>query len=109
MSGAIIAITLVLRAVFVPMAFFGGSTGAIYRQFAVTLVVTVAFSAFLALSLMPALCASLLKHDPENAERGFHGRFNRFFARVTESYVDGVNYTARRLLRSLVVYAVIVA
>src|SRR3990167_5915989 len=108
-TGAIIAITLVLMAVFVPMAFFGGSTGAIYRQFAVTLVVTEAFSAFLALSLMPALCASLLKHDPESVERGFHGWFNRFFGRVTESYVGGVNYTARRLLRSLAIYAVIVA
>jgi len=108
-TGAIIAITLVLMAVFVPMAFFGGSTGAIYRQFAVTLVVTVAFSAFLALSLIPALCASLLKHDPESAERGLHGRFNRSFGRVTESYVGGVNYATRRLLRSLAIYAVIVA
>ncbi|OGT03284.1 MAG: multidrug efflux RND transporter permease subunit [Gallionellales bacterium RIFCSPLOWO2_02_60_31] len=107
-TGAIIAITLVLMAVFVPMAFFPGSTGAIYRQFAVTLVVTMAFSAFLALSLTPALCASLLKHDPENLERGFHGRFNRFFGRVTASYVGGVNHATRRLLRSLAIYAVIV-
>ncbi len=108
-TGAIIAITLVLMAVFVPMAFFGGSTGAIYRQFAVTLVVTMAFSAFLALSLTPALCASLLKHDAENLERGFHARFNRFFDRVITRYVGGVNYTARRLLRSLAIYAAIVA
>ncbi|MDH4216371.1 MAG: efflux RND transporter permease subunit [Gallionella sp.] len=108
-TGAIIAITLVLMAVFVPMAFFGGSTGAIYRQFAVTLVVTMAFSAFLALSLTPALCASLLKHDPASLERGFHGWFNRYFDRVTAKYVGGVNHAARRLLRSLLVYAVIVA
>ncbi len=108
-TGAIIAITLVLMAVFVPMAFFGGSTGAIYRQFAVTLVVTMAFSAFLALSLTPALCASLLKHDPSGLERGFHGRFNRWFERVTASYVGGVSRAARRLLRSLLIYAVIVA
>ncbi len=108
-TGAIIAITLVLMAVFVPMTFFGGSTGAIYRQFAVTLVVTMAFSALLALSLTPALCASLLKHDPASTERGFHGRFNRFFGRVTERYVGGVGYTAHRLLRSLAIYAVIVA
>jgi multidrug efflux pump len=108
-TGAIIAISLVLSAVFVPMAFFGGSTGAIYRQFAVTLVVTMAFSAFLALSLTPALCASLFKHDPAELERGFHGRFNRFFERVTAGYVGGVNYTVRRLLRSLAIYAVIVA
>ncbi|MDO8810670.1 MAG: efflux RND transporter permease subunit [Gallionella sp.] len=108
-TGAIIAITLVLMAVFVPMAFFGGSTGAIYRQFAVTLVMTMAFSAFLALSLTPALCASLLKHDPASLERGFHGWFNRFFDRVTTSYTGGVNYASRRLLRSLLIYAVIVA
>jgi len=108
-TGAIIAITLVLMAVFVPMAFFGGSTGAIYRQFAVTLVATMAFSAFLALSLTPALCASLLKHDPASLERGFHGWFNRFFDRVTTSYTGGVNYASRRLLRSLTIYAVIVA
>jgi multidrug efflux pump len=108
-TGAIIAITLVLMAVFVPMAFFGGSTGAIYRQFAVTLVVTMAFSAFLALSLTPALCASLLKHDPASLERGFHGWFNRFFDRVTTSYTGTVNYASRRLLRSLIIYAVIVA
>ncbi len=107
-TGAIVAITLVLMAVFVPMAFFGGSTGAIYRQFAVTLVVTMAFSAFLALSLTPALCASLLKHDPEDLERGFHGRFNRFFGRVTASYVGGVGHATRRLLRSFLIYAVIV-
>ena len=107
-TGAIIAITLVLMAVFVPMAFFGGSTGAIYRQFAVTLVVTMAFSAFLALSLTPALCATLLKHDPASLERGFHGWFNRFFDRVTENYVGGVSHAARRLLRSLLIYAVIV-
>jgi multidrug efflux pump len=108
-TGAIIAITLVLMAVFVPMAFFGGSTGAIYRQFAVTLVVTMAFSALLALSLTPALCASLLKHDAESLERGFHGWFNRFFDRVTTKYIGGVNYATRRLLRSLVIYAVIFA
>ncbi len=107
-TGAIIAISLVLSAVFVPMAFFGGSTGAIYRQFAITLVVTMAFSAFLALSLTPALCASLLKHDPGDLERGFHNRFNHFFDRATSRYVGGVNYAVRRLLRSLVVYAVIV-
>ena len=108
-TGAIIAISLVLLAVFVPMAFFGGSTGAIYRQFAVTLVVTMAFSVLLALSLTPALCASLLKHSPEKQERGLQWRFNRFFDGVTARYVAGVNYAVRRLLRSLVIFAVIVA
>ena len=81
--GAIIAITLVLCAVFIPMAFFGGSVGAIYRQFAVTLMLTILFSVLMALTLTPALCATLLKHEPEKemaAEQGFFGWFNRFFA-----------------------------
>ncbi len=108
-TGAIVAITLVLMAVFVPMAFFGGSVGAIYRQFAVTLVVTMAFSAFLALSLTPALCANLLRHDPESLEKGFHGWFNRLFDRTAHAYVGGVGYFTRRLARSLLLYAVIVA
>jgi len=108
-TGAIVAISLVLSAVFVPMAFFGGSVGAIYRQFAVTLVVTMAFSAFLALSLTPALCANLLKHDPESLEKGFHGWFNRFFDRTAQRYVGGVSMFTRRIVRSLLIYAVIVA
>ncbi|MDD5391345.1 MAG: efflux RND transporter permease subunit [Gallionellaceae bacterium] len=108
-TGAIVAISLVLSAVFVPMAFFGGSVGAIYRQFAVTLVVTMAFSAFLALSLTPALCASLLKHDPESLEKGFHGWFNRMFDRTANAYVGGVGFFTRRLFVSLTLYAVIVA
>ncbi len=108
-TGAIVAISLALSAVFVPMAFFGGSTGAIYRQFAVTLVMTMAFSAFLALSLTPALCASLLKHDPESLEKGFHGGFNRLFERTANAYVGGVGFFTRRLFVSLALYAVIVA
>ncbi len=108
-TGAIVAISLVLSAVFVPMAFFGGSVGAIYRQFAVTLVVTMAFSAFLALSLTPALCASLLKHDPKGLEKGFHGWFNRLFDRTAAGYVGGVRFFTRRMLISLALYAVIVA
>ncbi len=108
-TGAIIAISLVLSAVFVPMAFFGGSTGAIYRQFAVTLAVTMAFSALLALSLTPAMCASLLKKLHDGPERGFHGWFNRQFERTTHGYVAGAGWMARRLGRSLLLYAVIVA
>ena len=61
---AVIGITLVLCAVFMPMAFFGGSVGAIYRQFSVTLVLTMVFSALMALTLTPAMCATLLKHEP---------------------------------------------
>ena len=107
-TGAIVAISLVLSAVFVPMAFFGGSTGVIYRQFAVTLVVTMAFSALLALSLSPALCARLLRHDPDKATRGFHGAFVRFFNRLTQGYETSVGYVLRRMVRILLVYLVIV-
>ncbi len=105
-TGAIVAISLVLSAVFVPMALFGGSTGAIYRQFAVTLVVTMAFSALLALSLSPAMCARLLRWDP-SLERGFHGAFVRFFNRLTAGYAAGVGYALRRLGRMVLLYAAI--
>lgn len=107
-TGAIIAISLVLSAVFVPMIFFGGSTGVIYRQFAVTLVVTMAFSALLALSLTPSLCASLLRPNG-HSNRGLHAAFNRYFERFTNAYTNGVAYAVRRLLRLLVIYGIIVA
>src|SRR5690606_8281753 len=92
-TGAIIGITLVLTAVFIPMAFFAGSVGAIYRQFSVSLAVSILFSALMALSLTPALCATLLKpvRAGENLERkGFFGWFNRTFARGTARYKSGV-------------------
>ena len=107
--GAIIAITVVLSAVFVPMAFFGGSTGAIYRQFAVTLVLTMLFSALMALTLTPALCATLLKHEPGRdsmlPSTGFFGWFNRVFARTTTGYRDSVRRMLGRPGRWLLVYA----
>jgi len=108
--GAIIAITLVLSAVFVPMAFFGGSTGAIYRQFAVTLVLTILFSALMSFTLTPALCASLLKHEPGKEmmpTRGFFGWFNRFFSRTTHGYTSWVGRALKKTGRYLVLYAVI--
>jgi multidrug efflux pump len=108
--GAIIAITLVLMAVFIPMAFFPGSTGAIYRQFAVTLVLTMMFSALMALTLTPALCATLLKHTPGNEllpTSGFFGWFNRFFTRSTNGYVAKVGKIAKKPARYLLIYAVI--
>ncbi|MCX8016781.1 MAG: efflux RND transporter permease subunit, partial [Rhodocyclaceae bacterium] len=96
--GAIVAITLVLSAVFVPMAFFGGSTGAIYRQFSVTLVLTMAFSALMAVTLTPALCATLLKHQSGQADvlptSGFFGHWNRFFAATVKRYVGCLLYTS---------------
>ncbi len=107
---AIIAISLVLMAVFIPMAFFPGSTGAIYRQFAVTLVLTMMFSALMAFTLTPALCATLLKHTPGKEllpTRGPLGWFNRFFARTTTNYTSGVGKIVKRTTRYLLVYLVI--
>ncbi|AFJ85818.1 multidrug efflux RND transporter permease subunit [Burkholderia sp. SIMBA_043] len=110
-SGAIVGITVVLTSVFVPMAFFGGAVGNIYRQFALALAVSIAFSAFLALSLTPALCATLLKpvdgghHD----KRGFFGAFNRFVARATQRYATRVGTMLARPLRWLVVYGALTA
>ncbi|WP_110994847.1 efflux RND transporter permease subunit [Pseudomonas sichuanensis] len=87
-SGAIIGITLVLAAVFMPLAFMSGSVGVIYQQFSVSLAVSILFSGFLALTFTPALCATLLKPVPHghHEKRGFFGAFNRSFARVTERY-----------------------
>ena len=107
---AIIAISLVLMAVFIPMAFFPGSTGAIYRQFAVTLVLTMMFSALMAFTLTPALCATLLKHTPGKdllPTRGPLGWFNRFFARTTTNYTSSVGKIVKRTTRYLLVYLVI--
>ncbi len=109
---AIIAITLVLIAVFIPMAFFSGSVGAIYRQFSVTLVLTIIFSILMALTLTPALCATLLQHTPGHElkpSRGFFGWFNRFFDRVTQGYQAGVANVLKRTARYMVIYAVILA
>ncbi|NWG29986.1 MAG: efflux RND transporter permease subunit [Rhodocyclaceae bacterium] len=107
---AIIGITLVLMAVFVPMAFFGGSVGVIYRQFAVTLVLTMAFSALMALTLTPAMCATVLKHAPGKEvlpTSGFFGWFNRVFRRTSEGYRSTVARMLRRTGRWLAVYAAI--
>ncbi|MDO8313139.1 MAG: efflux RND transporter permease subunit, partial [Sideroxyarcus sp.] len=109
--GAIIAITLVLMAVFIPMALFPGSTGAIYRQFAVTLVLTMAFSALMALTLTPALCATLLKHTPGKDDLvptfGPLGWFHRAFARMSVRYVGAVQKIVRKAARYLLVYLAI--
>ena len=110
--GAIIAITLVLSAVFIPMAFFGGSTGAIYRQFAVTLVLAMGFSALMALTLTPALCASLLKHEPGKEvlpSTGFFGWWNRTFGTSVRLYLAGTRRMLGKPGRWLLAYGVIVA
>ena len=104
--GAIIAITLVLCSVFVPMTLFGGAVGAIYRQFAVTLILTILFSVLMALTLTPALCAALLKHNHEAAQaKGLLGWFQRFFGRTTRAYKSGVGRVLQHTGRSLLLYA----
>ncbi|HAL67381.1 MAG TPA: multidrug efflux RND transporter permease subunit, partial [Pseudomonas sp.] len=109
-SGAIIGITLVLVAVFLPMAFMKGSVGVIYQQFSVSMAVSILFSAFLALSLTPALCATLLKpvNQGEHHQRGgFFGWFNRRFEGMSKGYEGWVSQALRRSGIYLLVYAVL--
>jgi len=111
-SGAIIGMTLVLIAVFVPLAFFSGAIGNIYRQFAAVMGVSITFSAFFALSLTPALCATLLKPVPAGhhlEKKGFFGWFNRGFKRTAVGYERGVAALLPRAGRTMVVYVAIVA
>jgi multidrug efflux pump len=105
-TGAIIGITLVLSAVFVPMAFFPGAVGVIYQQFSLTMVVSILFSGFLALSLTPALCASFLKpvKKGHHEKKGFFGWFNRGFARTSHGYGSLVGRIARRSGRYMIIY-----
>lgn len=106
-SGAVIGITAVLVSVFIPMAFFSGAVGNIYRQFSLSLSVSIAFSAFLALSLTPALCVTLLRHEA-GAKAGFFVWFNRSFQRVTERYTTLTGGLLNKPLRWLMVFALIV-
>ena len=106
-SGAIIGITLVLTAVFVPMAFFPGAVGVIYQQFSLTMVVSILFSGFLALTFTPALCASILKQIPKghhHAKGGFFGLFNRGFDKTTRGYGGIVGFMSRRAGRMMIIY-----
>ena len=109
-SGAIVGMTVVLISVFVPLAFFAGSTGNIYRQFAVTMGTSIAFSAFLALSLTPALCGTLLKPVAEDhhEKKGFFGWFNRVFKSTTHRYESGLSRLVRRGGRMLIIYAALI-
>ncbi|TXJ16448.1 MAG: efflux RND transporter permease subunit [Alicycliphilus sp.] len=109
-SGAIIGVTVVLVSVFVPLAFFSGSTGNIYRQFAVTMGTSIAFSAFMALSLTPALCATLLKPIPDDhhEKKGFFGWFNRGFKNTTHRYESTLARLARRSGRMMLIYAALI-
>ncbi|MFJ4346475.1 efflux RND transporter permease subunit [Pseudomonas sp. NPDC089401] len=109
-QGALVGIAMVLSAVFVPMAFFGGATGIIYRQFSITIVSAMALSVVVAMIFTPALCATLLKpvgHD-HHEKKGFFGWFNRTFDRSADRYKAGVLGIAKRKALFLGVYAVIV-
>ncbi len=107
-TGPVIAIVLVLCAVFVPVGFLGGMTGEMYKQFAITIAVSVAISGFVALTLTPAMCAALLK--PTHAEPGrFFRWFNRSFERVTNGYLTGVHFLLKRALLGLVLFAGFIA
>ncbi len=112
-SGALIGITSVLSAVFVPMAFFGGTTGVIYRQFSITLVTAMVLSLVVALTFTPALCATILKqHDPNKPEsNGIFARFfrwfNRSFDKLSVKYQGGVNRMTHHKIFSGVLYAVV--
>src|SRR5579859_2174042 len=111
-TGALVGIALVLSAVFLPMAFFGGSTGVIYRQFSLTIVSAMALSVLVALMFTPALCATLLRAPKPGADhirrRGFFGLFNRGFDRMNQAYEKSVSHVTVRTGRYLLVYLAIV-
>ena len=110
-QGALVGIAMVLSAVFIPMAFFGGSTGAIYRQFSITIVSAMALSVLVALILTPALCATMLKPIAKGGHgehKGFFGWFNRMFDKSTHHYTDSVGNILRSTGRYLVLYLIIV-
>ncbi len=110
-TSALVGIALVLSAVFVPMAFFGGSTGAIYRQFSLTIVSAMVLSVFVALILTPALCATMLKPIKKGGhgeKRGFFGWFNRMFKSNTERYSRSVAYVVNRTGRFGLIYVLLV-
>lgn len=110
-QGALVGIALVLSAVFVPMAFFSGSTGTIYRQFSITIVAAMGLSVLVALILTPALCTTLLKPIPKGdhgVKTGFFGWFNNMFEKSTNHYSDSVGRILRNTGRYLAIYLLIV-
>src|SRR5690242_11115113 len=106
-TGPVIAIVLVLCAVFVPVGFLGGITGQLYKQFAITIAVSVAISGFVALTLSPALCALVLKPSP-GSRKGFFGLFNRLFEWVQIRYSTSVGFTLKHMVLSLALCAVVI-
>lgn len=110
-SGAIIGITLVLVAVFIPMAFFSGAVGNIYRQFSMSMAVSILFSAFMALTLTPALCATILKPmkaGEHHEKKGFFGWFNKRFDSATKGYQSMVSRILQKAGRYMIVYGLVV-
>ena len=110
-TGALVGIAMVLSAVFIPMAFFGGSVGVIYRQFSVTIVSAMVLSVVVAIVLTPALCATMLKPiggDHVHSQHGFFGWFNRWFDSATLRYQSGVSYVIRRAGRFMIIYLVLI-
>ncbi|MFC0444898.1 efflux RND transporter permease subunit [Pseudidiomarina halophila] len=108
-TGALIAIGLVMAAVFVPMAFFGGSTGAVYRQFSITIISAMALSVMVAIIFSPALCATILKPvDHEKQNKGILGAFNRGLNRLIERYTDSVQSIIKRSVRFIFIYLALV-
>lgn len=111
-QGALVGIAMVLSAVFIPMAFFGGSTGAIYRQFSITIVSAMILSVLVAMILTPALCATMLKpieKGSHGSQKGFFGWFNRTFEKQAHHYTDSVSRMLNGTGRYLVIYLILVA
>ncbi|HST44448.1 MAG TPA: multidrug efflux RND transporter permease subunit, partial [Luteimonas sp.] len=109
-TGAVIAITVVLAAVFIPSALQGGASGEIYKQFAMTIAIAMAFSAFLALGFTPALCATLLKqheHDAEEKKNVVYRTFNRYYDRISHTYVGHIGGAVRHAPIWMVVFLVL--
>ncbi len=104
-ASSLVAVVLVMSSVFIPAAFLPGTTGQLYKQFAITIVISVSVSGFIALTLTPAMCAALLKHNPP-PQRGFFAWFNRQVDRVTQAFGHAVTYTIRRMVVALVLLAV---
>jgi multidrug efflux pump len=108
-TGALIGIAMVLAAVFIPMAFFGGSTGVIYRQFSITIVSSMALSVLVAIVFTPALCATILRPPSHAPRKGFFGWFNRNFERASNGYGNTVSRLLGRSKRLYVIYVLILA
>ena len=103
-ASSLVAVVLVMCSVFIPAAFLPGTTGQLYKQFAITIVISVSVSGFIALTLTPAMCAVLLKHNPP-PQRGFFAWFNRQVDRVTQAFGHAVDHTIKRMAVALVLLA----